>query len=289
MPDTPCLKVRPMTDDRSPQSKRGRIRVLVVDDDPQMLRYVRDTLSEADFAPIVTADPAEIEGLMETERPHLVLLDLMLPGTDGIELLENAPALKEVPIIFISAYGRDELVARALEAGAEDYIVKPFSPTELVARIHTALRRHMGPELGTPSEPYVLDDLTINYAERRVYLAGNPVHVTDLEYRFLFELSVNAGRVLTHDHLLRRVWGPGHPGHSGPIRTVVKNLRSKLGDTADNPSYIFNEPRVGYRMERGSRRDRRTTPVSTPPKRCWRERSVQTDCGSGELILSLAH
>ena len=223
----------------------------MIDDDPQMLRYVRNTLLEADFAPIVSADPAEVEGLMETERPHLVLLDLMLPGTDGIELLENVPGLKEVPVIFISAYGRDELVARALDAGAEDYVVKPFSPTELVARIHTALRRHVGPELGAPSEPYVLGDLTINCTERRVYVTGDPVHVTDLEYRFLLELAVNAGRVLTHDHLLRRVWGPGHPGHSGPIRTVVKNLRNKLGDTADNPSYIFNEPRVGYRMEKG--------------------------------------
>ena len=236
---------------RSRQSKRRRTRVLVVDDDPQTLRYVRDGLLEAGFATIVTADPNDVEELMETERPEVVLLDLMLPGTDGIELLESVPSLGSVPVIFISVYGRDELVAKALEAGAEDYIIKPFSPTELVARIHTALRRYTGPEQYAPPEPYVLGDLTINYAERRVYLAGSPVQLTDLEYRFLFELSVNAGRVLPHNHLLRRVWGPGHPGHSGPVRTVVKNLRSKLGEEADNPSYIFNEPRVGYRMERG--------------------------------------
>ena len=242
---------RRQTSGRQRQSKKGRIRVLVVDDDPQTLRYVRDALTDAGFAVTVTADPEEVEPLMERERHQLVLLDLMLPGIDGIEIMESMPALADVPVIFISAYGRDQLVARALEAGAEDYIVKPFSPTELVARIRTALRRQTGPETDAPSEPYVVRDLTINFVERRVHLAGRPVRLTDLEYRFLCELAVNAGRVLTHEHLLQRVWGPTHPGHSGPVRTVVKNLRSKLGDQAGNPSYIFNEPRVGYRMEKG--------------------------------------
>ena len=113
------------------------------------------------------------------------------------------------------------------------------------------MRRQTGPEPDAPSDPFVMGDLTINYAERRVLLAGRPVQLTDLEYRLLRELSVNAGRILTHENLLQRVWGPGHPGHSGPVRTAVKNLRSKLGDHADAPAYIFNEPRVGYRMERG--------------------------------------
>ncbi len=230
--------------------RRERPRVLAVDDDPQTLRFVRDALANAGYEPIVTGDPQQVARLVEEARPHLVLLDLMLPGADGIELLESIPELSDVPVIFLSAYGRDQIIARALEAGADDYVVKPFSPTELVARVQTALRRRAAPELAEPSEPYRLGNLIIDYTERRVHLAGRPVRLTDIEYRLLVELSVNAGRVLTHDHLLQRVWGPGHAGHSGPVRTFIRNLRHKLADDADNPSYIHTEPRVGYRMEK---------------------------------------
>ena len=219
-----------------------------MDDDPHTLRYVRDALSDAGYDSIVTGEPEQVAAIMEKEKPHLVLLDMMLPGTDGIELMERVPELSEVPVIFLSAYGRDQIIARALEAGAADYVVKPFSPTELVARIQTALRRRTSPGWAEPSEPYVLGDLTINYSERGIHMAGRAIQLTDIEYRLLFELSANAGRVLTHDQLLQRVWGPARTGNSGPVRTVVKNLRRKFGDDADNPRYIITLPRVGYRM-----------------------------------------
>ena len=230
---------------------RNRIRVLAVDDDPQTLRYVRDALSGAGLTPIVTGDPEEVGSLMDEEKSHLVLLDLMLPGVDGTERMKTLPQLADVPVIFLSAYGRDQIIARALEAGAIDYFVKPFSPTELVARINTALKREAVPESVAPSEPYRLGELTIDYAERRVFLAGQPVPMTKIQYNLLFELSANAGRLLSNEHLLQRVWGPGHPGHSGPIRTAVKNIRHKLRDDADSPIYIFNRPRVGYLTPRG--------------------------------------
>ena len=261
---------------RSGRSGRNRIRVLTVDDDPQTLRYVRDALTEAGYAPIVTGDPDAVGRLMVEEKPHLVLLDLMLPGSDGIEMMESVPELSDVPVIFLSAYGRDQIVARALESGAEDYIVKPFSPTELVARIQTVMRRRTATESAEPSEPYVLGELTVNYTERRVFLAGRPIQLTDIEYRLLFELSVNAGRVLSLSQLLQRVWGPGHSGSFALVRTVVKNLRSKLGDDADHPTYIFTEPRVGYRMPKGERLGQEEangidggeqTPVGTRPHR----------------------
>ena len=230
---------------------QGRTRVLAVDDDPQTLRFVRDALSNAGYTVTVTGDPKQVGRLVEKEKPHLVLLDLMLPEMDGIELMGSVLNLAGVPVIFLSGYGRDQVIARALEAGAEDYVVKPFSPTELVARVQTVLRRRAASELSEPSEPYRRGELTIDYAERRVSLAGSAVLLTNFEYRLLFELSVNAGQVLTHAQLLQRVWGPEHSRKPGAVRTFVKNLRRKLGDDADNPKYIHTEIRVGYRMPKG--------------------------------------
>ena len=241
-----ALPARPAS--RSGGRATQEVRILTVDDDPQTLRYVRDVLSEAGYVPQVTGDPEAVGRLIREEKPHLVLLDLMLPGTDGVELMESVPELAGVPVIFLSAYGRDQVIARALEAGADDYIVKPFSPTELVARIQAALRRRAPVERPAPSEPCVLGDLTVNFAERRVSLAGRPVRLTGMEYRVLAELAANAGWVVTHADLLLRVWGPAHAGGSGPVRTIVKNLRGKLGEDAENPTYIFNEPRIGYRL-----------------------------------------
>ena len=240
---------------RSPGDRRQEIGdaepILVVDDDPQTLRHVRRALSDAGYHPIVTADPEEVIPLVEEHRPHLVLLDMMLPGSDGIELMGSIIAVANVPVIFLSAYGRDQVVARAFESGAADYIVKPFSSTELVARVGAALRRLAEPFPSEPSEAYTLGDLTIDYAQRLVTLAGRPVELTATEYRLLFELSVNAGRVLTHNQLLRKVWGPKRPGNLGALRTHLRRLRSKLGEDATNPTYFFAEPKVGYRMAKG--------------------------------------
>ena len=240
---------------RGQKDSRERMRVLAVDDDPNDLRYVRDTLTESGYDPVVTGDPKEAVRLMEEERPDLVLLDLMLPERDGIELMKDILDVADVPVIFLSVYGRDEIVARAFETGAVDYVVKPFSPTELVARINAALRRRVTPE---PSEPYALGDLTIDYAQRRVILAGRRVRLTPTEYGMLAELSAHAGRVLTHEHLLERVWRASGDGSVRPIHTMVSKLRRKLGDDAGNPTYIFTEPRIGFRMPKGEGQDEKS-------------------------------
>ena len=232
----------------SPNRGKGRSRILVVDDDPQTLRYVRHALSETGFDPIATADPEQVPVLMKQHKPHLVLLDLVLPGFDGLELMKDLLGMNDIPVIFLSGYGGDEIVSRALESGASDYILKPFSPTELVARVRAALRKGEAGTSTESAEPYVSGDLTIDYAERRVTLAGRTLDLTAAEYDLLFELSVNAGRVVTHNQLLRRIWGPAHSGDMRVVRTLVRRLRIKLNDNAANPTYLFVERRVGYRM-----------------------------------------
>ena len=219
--------------------------ILVVDDDPQTLRYLRDVLTSAGYAPLVTGEPREVSRIIKAEQPRLVLLDLMLPGTDGIELLERLPELAEIPVIFVSGYGRDETIARALESGATDYIVKPFSPTELTARIRAALRTREQPV------PFMVGELAIHYEQRLVTVAEREIPLTATEFEILRVLSLSAGRVASFDVLLRKVWGRADlVGGSERLRAFVKKLRRKLGDDAARPIYIFSERGVGYRMAR---------------------------------------
>ena len=219
-------------------------RVLVVDDDPQTLRFVRHALAGAGYEPLVTGDHTELPHIIRTEQPHLVLLDLMLPDTDGIALMEQIDELADLPVVFISGYGRDETIARALESGASDYIVKPFSATELAARVQATLRRHADPE------PFVLGELAIQYEDRRVTVAGHEVPLTPTEYEIMRLLSRNAGRVTTFEALLRHAWSGKKTGDINLVRNFVKKLRTKLGEDASRPTWIFNVRGVGYRMPR---------------------------------------
>ncbi len=217
-------------------------RVLVVDRDPQTRRYVCDALSSAGYAPLAAGEPAELPELVKTRKPRLVLLDPTGSAADGIELMRHVRELADIPVIFISGYGRDETIAEALELGAADYIVKPFSPTELSARVQAALRRL------AERVPYRAGDLAIDYEQRRVTVDGRRVDLTATEYELLRVLSTGAGRVSTVDALLRQVWGGRRAGDPKLLRAFVKRLRRKLGDDAAHPAYVFTERGVGYRM-----------------------------------------
>ena len=228
---------------RPPRMDREPTRILVVDDDPRTLHFVQDALSAANYSPLVTGDPREVPRLIQEKKPHLVLLDLVLPGMDGIDLMRDVPEMADLPVVFISGYGGDETIATALEMGAADYIVKPFSTTELTARVKAALHRRYG-----SSESFRLGDLAIRYEDRQVSVAGRPVPLTATEFELLRALAVQAGRILTYDSLLRQVWGQTESGDRRVVHALVKRLRQKLGDDAVSPSYIFTERRVGYRM-----------------------------------------
>ena len=231
------------------------IRVLVVDDDPRTLKRVRDSLADEGYEPTVTGDPEQVARLIEEVDPHVVLLDLMLPGTDGIELMQDILTVRDTPIIFLSAYSRDDLVAQAFEMGAADYIIKPSSPTELAARVKAAARNKLarrgrpGPAHRTVGR-FALGDLAINYDARMVTVAGSPVNLTRIEFNLLAELSANAGIPQTREQLLRKVWGPDKADDAQRLRTIIKNLRRKLGDSATNPKYIVTVPHFGYRIDK---------------------------------------
>ncbi|MDE0695199.1 MAG: response regulator [Boseongicola sp.] len=232
------------TDTAPPEQPRrtGRTPVLLVDDDPHALRQSREALAAAGYDPVATAEPGNIPRLLETRRPALAILDLVLPGADGIELMRTLPGLADLPVIFVSAYGEGDTVARAIEAGAADYIVKPFSPAELAARVGLALRRQ------TPPAPFRIGELAFDRTKRRVTLAGRRLRLTATEYRLLHALSLDAGGVATYETLMRRVWGEKGGGNMEALRSAVAKLRRKLGDDAKKPRYVIGERGLGYRM-----------------------------------------
>ena len=174
--------------------------------------------------------------------------NLALPRTDGSALLRRISDITNAPVIFLSARTDGHDIARLLSVGAADYVAKPFSPVELVARTEAAVRRREAADYTPPARSFSLRDLKIDYAQHRVTISGRPAQLTETEYRLLIELSANAGRVLTHDYLLQRVWGIDYSGNPRLLQAFIKTLRHKLGDNARNPRYIFTEFRVGYRM-----------------------------------------
>ena len=234
--------------ERSRTPGGDQARILVVGSDYDGRRYIRSVLSSAGFVPVITDTPDKIERLIEIENPHVVLVEATLSWTEWSELMEGIRRVSDAPVIFVSGRGGEENIERAFELGAADYLAKPFTPTELVARTNAALRRRQSPTMGAPSKPFVLEDLTIDYVQRSVTLAGNPVQLTATEYKLLYELSTAASQVLTYEQLLRRAWGPLYSTDERIVHTYIKQLRNKLGDDARQPRYIFTEPRVGYHM-----------------------------------------
>ena len=237
---------RSAADGRRAGREQGR--ALVAEDDPQVLWHVRSALAEAGYTPVATWDPDEVERLIAVERPHVVLLGSAFAGDGGPGLVQRVLQLTDAPVVLLSGPGREQDPALGFELGADDYVARPFSPTELVARVEAALRRKEAPERDPQRESFQMGGLTVDYARRRVTLEGLAVALTETEYRLLCELAVNAGQTLSWEHLMSRVWSARGAGKSWLVRAYVKRLRRKLGESAANPTFIFNEPRAGYRL-----------------------------------------
>lgn len=223
-------------------------RILVVEDEPQMRRFLRATLSGHGHSVTEAGSAAEGISLAIQYAPDIVLLDLGLPDRDGLEVTRRLREWSQVPILVISARGREQDKVEALDAGADDYLTKPFGTHELLARIRVALR-HAARGAPSAEDPKIaLGDIVVDPVKRQVLRRGAEVHLTPIEYRLLLLLARNAGRVLTHRQILREVWGPGHATQTEYLRVYMLQLRRKLEDIPARPRLILTEPGVGYRL-----------------------------------------
>jgi two-component system KDP operon response regulator KdpE len=220
--------------------------VLLVEDEPQMRRFLRATLTSHGFR-LVEAESAK-EGVMQatSHNPEIVLLDLGLPDRDGLELTRELRTWTNTPIIVISARGREDDKVEALDAGADDYLTKPFGVNELLARIRVAMRHSRGTG---PGEPVLsAGALKVDLQKRIVTVRGEEIHLTPLEYRLVVLLLKHRGKVLTHRQILKEVWGPTYAGQTHYLRVYMAQLRRKLESDPAQPKLVITEPGVGYRL-----------------------------------------
>jgi two-component system KDP operon response regulator KdpE len=225
--------------------------ILVVEDDPSMLKFVASTLRHRGYEVQTARDGVEaleiVGAWAGSPAPGLVILDLGLPRMDGFEVLELLRRWSRVPVLVLSAHGQEEEKVRALDLGADDYLTKPFGVPELLARVRAALRRASGPP-AEPAGPFVSGGFAMDFARRRVAVDGREVRLTPKEYALLEELVLNAGKVLTHQFLLGRVWGHEYLGEYNYLRVFVRRLRRKIEADPTEPRYLLTEPGVGYRF-----------------------------------------
>jgi two-component system KDP operon response regulator KdpE len=221
-------------------------RVLVCDDEPQILRALRVILRDAGYEVATAATAQEALDAVAVKPPDAAILDLVLPDGDGVEVCASIREWSEMPIIVLSAVGEEAEKVRALEAGADDYVTKPFGPGELVARLKAALRRAGA---GASNEPVLrADGLELDQAAHRVTVAGEEIHLTPTEFELLRTLMRNRGRLMTHRALLVEVWGSSYEHDTQILRTHLANLRRKIEATPGAPRYILTDPGVGYRF-----------------------------------------
>jgi two-component system KDP operon response regulator KdpE len=224
----------------------GLARILVIDDEPQIRRFLRISLNAYGYEVIEAVRGEDGIGRCATASPDLVILDLGLPDLDGQEVIARIREWSKVPIIVLSVRAGEAEKVAALDHGADDYVTKPFGIHELLARVRATLRSRR--QEGEPAAVVKVGDLTIDIPRRRVQVADVEIRLSRKEFAVLRLLAQHAGRIVTHQHLLREVWGPAYEKETHYLRIYVGHLRQKLGDDPADPRYISNEPGVGYRL-----------------------------------------
>jgi two-component system KDP operon response regulator KdpE len=222
--------------------------VLLVEDEPQMRRFLRASLTANGYRLVEAGTAREGEALAASHNPEVVLLDLGLPDGDGIDLTRRLREWMRAPIIVVSARGREDDKVAALDAGADDYLTKPFGVNELLARLRVALRHANAASAAGAAQVIDLGGLKIDLARREVTVEGREAHLTPIEYRLLALLAANAGRVLTHRMILREVWGPGSEGEAHYVRVHMAELRKKIEADPARPQWIITHIGVGYQL-----------------------------------------
>ena len=223
--------------------------ILTADDDPQLLRLVSRNLQLDGYDVLTAADGQQALELIEARTPDLVLLDVMMPRLDGFSVCQRVREFSSVPIIILTARGNDQDKIRGLDLGADDYLTKPFSVEELLARVRAVLRRaqlNAGDAAQGLRSRVTIGDLTVDYAQHQVMMSGHEVELTPIEYRLLAYLAQNAGRIVTQDLLLEHVWGAEYVGESHLLQVNINRLRRKLEPDAARPHYIQTKTGVGY-------------------------------------------
>ncbi len=223
--------------------------ILIAEDEESICSFISAILEANNFKVIKTAKGGEVVALTASHCPDLILLDLGLPDMDGVEVLKAIRAWTDTPVIVVSARVHEREKVEALDLGADDYITKPFGTGELLARIRTAMRHGRGNanETRGTMDTFAVGDLSIDYEKRRVFVAGKEVRLTPIEYKILVLLSTHAGKVLTHDFIIKKIWGP-YTNEIQSLRVNMANIRRKLRENPAEPNYIVTEIGVGYRM-----------------------------------------
>lgn len=220
--------------------------ILLVDDDPRIIRFVRANLESVGYKVLAAGEVRTALQLLTSETPDLIILDIMLPEMDGYEFCQQVRGFSNIPIIMLTAKAEEVDKVKGLRLGADDYLTKPFGVQELLARIEAVLRRSKGPEEDRTRPAFTCGELSIDFACRRIVVRQREVSLTPTEYKLLCLLVNNAGRVMLHEELLTRVWGPEYLDAAEYLRAYIRHLRVKIEENPQDPKYIVSKPGVGY-------------------------------------------